>query len=290
MSTEIARATDVLPSREEVAHQLDQLEASGDTQALNEVARMARAYQEYEARAGATERANHFGRIKVMAEARIGSIDLDLHPKPGQAMLEFDGVAVPRSRRDQWRMLGGGLQTGQLDKAMTLAESRADAVHTSSVARELRQMGVLMVWTAPLLKRYHELYRRDMLTVSEVERRAGVSSASHFLTRPGTTPQHDKAARPVAIRVANVLGVDPKTLKNAPQRRKPKRTRPLRRARKLTGGRLDETYSLIRKALQELDRAAGQGDRWGTAEAWDHLYAAEEVVGKALKRAPSDVR
>lgn len=285
MAAEIVKAGAALPSHEQLEQELDRLESSGDTQALNEVARQAAAHQEYETRNNATERASYFGRIKVMAEARIGAIDLDLHPTPGTSTLEFDGWVVSRCVRGRWRLMGAGLQVGQFDKAVASVEARDEVVSTTGVAKELSEIGALWVATAPLLKRYRHLYQTEGLTIREVEQRSGVKGLGQYLTRPGTKPYRDKIRRHAGLRVARALGVDPHTLKPARSTKAPHhKRRRMRKQRALLGGRLDETYTLIRKALTELDRAAGQS-KWGTDEAYDHLYKAEEIVGRALRRA-----
>jgi hypothetical protein len=282
---ELIQASETLPSQAEIENRLDRLEDAGDTQALHEVALRAKALEVYERHVGATDRANFFGRIKVNAEARIGSIDIQLHAHPGKAELVFGDHVVTPMRRKQWRVLGAGLQSGQLDKALAIAEADDTAASTSRVVRELQEIGAFYVATAPLLKRYRELYQSEGLTIKDVQERSGVK-ASTFLARPGTDPQYDKATRHVALRVAAVLGVDPQELNSVPRRREPRKRSRIRQPRKLTGGRLDETYSLIRKALQELERAAGSNGRWGTGDAWEHLYKAEEIIGKSLRQAP----
>jgi transcriptional regulator with XRE-family HTH domain len=291
---DIVKADRNLPALGEVADVLDALEASGDTAALNEVAQQARAYQEYERRVQATERAVHFGKIKVMAEARIGAIDLALHPAGLHADLAFGDQQVGKWTRKRWRALGAGLQGGQLEKAMRLAEARAETISTEAVVRELYGLGGLWVWTAPLLERYRELYEKEGLTLIELARRSGMErhSIRSYIQRPGSTPQRDKIARHKALRIATALGVDHSKLKGTARTPTKPKTAPqkpkIRPGRNLTGGRLDEAYSLIRKALQELDRATeGIHNRWGTDEVWWHLYEAEDILGRALVQAPA---
>lgn len=282
---DLVKADRQLPSQEEVDRHLDRLQAEGDVQALDEVARQAHAHQEYERREEAVERATFFGRIKVMAEARIGSIDLELYPAPKDGHLDFNGHVVSRDKRVWWRTLGAGLQTGQLESAIALVEQDGEPVTTQPVVRELRYRGVHYVWAAPLLKRYRQAYKETGLSIAELERRGGGLQLGHAITRPGTKPVVEKLRRPTAVAAAKVLGLNPTELQGVPLARKraPKRT--LRQPRRLTGGRLDKAYTLIRQALQELEAATDGTDKWGTEDVWNHLHKAEDAIGHALKRA-----
>lgn len=286
MSSEIVRRDDILPDESEVVAELDRLEEQGDTATLNELARQAQAHQEYEARANAQERANYFGKIKVQAEARIGSIDLDLHPTPGTSTLTFDGWEVSRMIRGRWRILGLGLQAGQLDKAIRMTEDAGDVVSTWGVSGELTQWGVLWIATGPLLRRYRHLYTNGGLKVSHLEDRTGIKGLTQYLARPGKTPPRNKMRRHLAFKLADELRVERSKLRPVRSTKPPHRKRRrMHKQKALPGGRLDEAYTLIRRALQGLDRASGSGDRYGTDDAWEHLYKAEEIVGRALKRA-----
>lgn len=292
MSTDIIETRgETLPDQEEVADELDRLMAQGETSMLNEVARKAAAYQEYERRADATERANYFGRLKVMAEARIGCIDLELHPSRLAAPLVFDGKPVRAMMRKSWRTIGMGLRAGVLDRIMALVEERDGTIGTHAVQAEIRRTGAIWIWSEPLQRRYAELYESEGLTARDVEKKLGMSKGTlqGILRRPGgTSKKRLRMHRHLAIRLAHVLGVDESELRSAPMKSSqasPKRRR-RRKRRALPGGRLDETYVLIRKALQELDRAVGTSGEWDADEAYMHLYEAEGIIGRALRKAP----
>lgn len=286
MTKELVPTNGVLPDARETEAFLVRLGEEGDLERLAEVSHQADAHRQYEVRNKARERANYFGRVKVTAEAVIGRWDTRQHPHPRSGPLEIGGQTVSSSTRSHWRVLGLGLDTGQLDKAINIAAD-SDTVATYRVAQELRIMGTMFVDTRPLRDRFHELRETEGLTRRGLERAAGYTKnhlSDHFpIEGP---PRRFAMNRVMANVVAEVLGVDPKQLKGVPSGHKPhtrRRKRP--KPRQLKGGRLDETYTLIRRALDELDRATGNRDKWGTDDAYTHLYQAEEIVGRALLRA-----
>lgn len=271
---------------------LPSLVEAHDTETLSDVADRAEVGRLYQQRRGHKELADQYGRLKVFAEAGIGVIDRREHPACERNPLIIDGEEVPHDRRFQWRLLGAADQQGLLESVVeTLRSDPIGAVTTTGAAKAARRMGAGWVATKPLRKRFRELQRSDGLTYAEIGRRTGISKsqvpkALGCKVNPGNGRKQETCSYDTAVRLATALGLPVESLEPFPLRkaqRKGKRRMPM--DRKLTGGRLDETYSLIRRALRELDAVAGETGRWGTAEAYEHLYKAEEIVGAVLWRA-----
>lgn len=271
-----------LPDLVESQRVLERIAEKGDKATLREASSQAAAHQEYERRNHAKHRANHYGKIKVTAEALLGRMDVQENLY-ADGPLEIDGDQVAEGARRAWRLLGVALLLGMLDDLTSELEGGDQEITTYGLVNELSSRGWGYVQAEPFIRAYRRRYKGQW-------RRSGYMR--ELASQIGCTPEglrnwmSGKHRIPVvaALRLARILEVPRESFKPAKVRRGRYRRR-LRKPKKLVGGRLDESYSLIRKALQELDRATGQSGEWGTAEAWDHLYKAETIIGKALNRA-----
>lgn len=261
-----------LPSLNEADERLVDLAAQGDVAGLREIGDQAAAYQEYEQRQGFKRRADYYGSLKVLAEAQLG----------GLPNLGIPGLS-PRLL-DTWQLLATGRDRGVLASTMKEIAEGQD-ITTSAVANELQRRGVRYVPNKPLRKAFDLAHKRDGLTLDELGSRTGRSGqqVSQQLGRCNSSAGHRRTVIGYrnALPLARELGVELSELPLAPLKKRRRRRRRRLPLRRLTGGRWDETYSRLRKTLDEFGAVAGEGEEWD--EAYAHFYALEEIVGKAMK-------
>lgn len=287
-SKELVETGNGLVSIDEAAKHLADLAREGNADALEEVRLQAMAHREYEKRSGFKERADHFSRLMVMTEAAIGAVDVRNNPWSLSDPLVVGGHIISNGTRSTWRLFAISKERGHFDEALDdLSQDLERGISRNTVERELQRRGAAWVDPGPLRKRFKELQHSEGLTVAELSRRTG-QGPKQIAHRLGINEKRDGSIQkrvhfPLARQLAEAIDVDPWSLPVAHLRKRPRERRA--KPRKLTGGRLDTTYTLIRKALAELDAAAGESGKWGTKDAYHHLYEAEEIVGKALRRA-----
>lgn len=290
-----------LANLDDIRSSLDGLIERRDGEAIADGRAQAEAYAAYERRQGAQERADYFSRIKVMAEAALGVLDLDRVPYGARKR----GKEVPprtfkaEAGNDlwkEWRTLGQGQLEGVLDKTLNVVADLNDPagswrtakgareITTVSVAQELRRIGVGYVKPGPIvaaLKTEHERSRGfgphngTGLRMSEVASRADVSYAMVMGLMGPNAPR--RIARVHGEALAEVLGVT--GLKRAPAKNRQRRYRRLRPARQPKGGRWDQAYSLHRKTMEEVFAVTGESQN---DEVWGHLHAVEDFLKRRI--------
>jgi hypothetical protein len=266
---------------------LAELVKFGDTEALKGISVLAATGREYEKRRGYIQEAARYGRLQVLAESGIGKVDRATNPVQKDNPLVIEGEEIDKSTRSRWRMLGFVHDIGKLDGCVQRVLATGRTVSTYSVAHDASAAGLCYVKPAPF-RREFKRRKKEGLKVQQVATASGLSLAA-VRKALGLTPRSSGALQhrvhfETALRLAEVLDVDSGLFEPAPPPKVPRRRRRPRRPVTLQGGKLDKTYSLIRQALKELDSAAGSGE-WGTGPAYDHLYRAEDIIAKALKRA-----
>jgi hypothetical protein len=262
----------------------------GDTDWLLNIARKAEVAALWAKREDYQDEGNRMMRLKVRAEACMGSIDRQRIPKlvAGCPPLMLDGEPAPRGTRDKWRRLAVALERGVLDQAMDAVERRGGDISTWPVDVEVRAQGAGYVPAGAV---------RDLidarLAVTKQSRRAlaveiGVDPHRiHAVYYPSRANAEPRVEWDTARAVAGALGEDPRVLPIIPLararvtgRRVP---RWLTRERKPTGSKWDSPYAHFRKALADIKHLAPN-----TVSKYDelyaHLYAIEEFVAREMKR------
>lgn len=275
------------------------LVAEGDPETLFSASKAAEATALFYQRQGQLELVGRMVRLKLLAEAGIGWIDVrDHHPtRYGQDALMLGGQRIGKGLREGWRVLGIGHARGLLAAVMDDLELE-DKLCTWYAIRRLQLMGAIWADLAPIKK----AWRASGLTIKDAGEKAGVSPACAWFLLGDSRQEITRFV--TAIRLAQALGVPieelrPKVLagrSRSKQARDQARRRAAvralqreeqRKAAKRLGGKVDLTYSrmlLFSQALDAAWREAPQG-----SEQRDHLERAygwlgevEQEVGRAL--------
>lgn len=268
---------------DEVRVALDRLIDEEDLGALADGRAKAEAYAAYERRKGAKERSDYFGRVKILAEAAIGIIDLRNHPwaKPLGPPLVIEGMEIGRSMRNDWRVLGQGQLQGMLDAICDYeASDPAREVGTDRVVRELRRRGVGYVDASVLKVAIKKAAESRPGGLAGLARSTGVARQTLRNHTKGHKRYLHRFSWPVAVKLCEELGVD---LSALPQGRPPKRRLALRRrlgtAKRPKGGRWDRVYTAHRRMMQEVFELTGESNE---PDLWLHLHAIEDFLKKRV--------
>lgn len=266
-----------LSSIADAEQRLAALADKGDAETLGEVAKQAELHRLHEKRGGFKERADHFARLKLLAEAAIGSIDLKTNPRYPFKTLEIAGFPVRKSTRSRFRLLAMAQEGGELNRVLdSLAMDPNQQVTTGAVCEELNRLGVGWVATKTLRDRYKQLRREENITLTEVARRAGLAGPASInqrlgLTQNGVGRRQQRVSRHVGLVLAEAMGMNPAELAPAPP--------PKRNVRKLSlrtpkNPQWSKAFRHTRLALEQVNALKGAQDD----PAWQHLYKALDII------------
>jgi hypothetical protein len=255
-----------------------------DAEQLSDVRSAADAQRLFEERSGANERAVVFAKIKLLAEAGLGALTFIDYPTLRADFKYPDGVRIgketirPNTAR-RWRLLAHAQERGLLLPVIDDLSAAEQPLGTAAVADECGRRGVAGVPAKILVKKLREKAALNQVTLAHLAQQVGIPQKMIYEKKRIVRWENAKA-------LAEALGVDPLELPLARQQRQVTRKRLwLKRERKKTGGRWDETYSRFRRCLDEFASVAGEGHQWD--EAYQHFYALEEIIGRAMKRESS---
>lgn len=276
MTTALARVSgsgDVagpLPSLKDAQAQVVVLVADGAAGILDEARRQAEAHALYEKRTTSQERANHYSKMRLLAEAGLG-------------VLSFDDPAVVKKsfQRTAYRALAAALERGRL---LDLCEGRSgigwhQTLGTERMAGVVRDHGLTHVPGEALDTRGSVPW-----VVARVLARDLGIAPSTLPTDDGPSRRRVAAARAQSDRMHALY-------RAAERERRAKLTKDLIKAANSRGPRTDIAYGLLRRALQALDASLQEStgeDREWLESAMEQMYEAEERVGKALRLIPPD--
>jgi hypothetical protein len=252
-----------------------------EAEELSEVRSAADAQRLFEERSGAGERMLVFTKIKLLAEAGLGALTFIDYPALRADFKYPDGVKVgkekiPPSTARRWRTLAHAQERGLLLGIIDELAAHDQPLGTGNVADECGRRGVAGVQAKTLVKILRDKAKLSNVTLGHLAHQVGIPQKMLYEKQRIVRWENAK-------RLAEALDVDPLILPPARQKRTTKRQRLwLRRERRLTGGRWDETYSRFRRCLDEFAAVAGEGEQWN--EAYEHFYALEEIIGRAMKR------
>lgn len=274
-------ANDLTETLRKAEGAIAELVQDGDAARLVDARSQADAYRLYEQRTGAIDRAHMFAQIKLLAEAGLGALSFEDYPT-----LAVDGYpdgvkigpeVVPVVTAKRWRILAHAQERGVLLKIIRELADSDIGLGTHAVSDACSRRGVSGVPGAAVVKLVKRETMERGLSIREVAVEAGLNEAA--LYNPAEVMRWENAKL-----IAEKLGANPLGLPFAARKRKPipRARRWLRRERVKTGGRWDETYSRFRRCLDEFQRVAGEGTEWDSA--YEHFYALEEIVGRAMKR------
>ncbi len=280
MGQALAAVPDLIRDTTLVRESIAELVKIGDTETLSEVARQASAGQLYERSREMKTRADAYGRLKVLAEAAIGKLDIQDHPRSGDGELMVEDKTINKTTRQRWRRLALAYDLGMLDTILdAIADDPEQLISTKAAADACLARGIGWLNTAPLVARW-EILRKDGWVLRDLAVKAGLSYAQ---VREALKAK--KTPHATGIAMATAMGLDPNSLcppRRAPRGRYKKRRRKPPQWKALTGGQWDKSYAALRKALQEFAAVAGEDIKYD--EAYAHFYALEDTIGKALKR------
>jgi hypothetical protein len=201
-----------LPSREDfdrTEETLRVLRDQSDTGALHSTSIEAELLSRYYLRNQCKQEADGCMRLKVIAEAQIGRIDVAAYPRSyAHAPLVIGGNPISSAIRSTWRLLGVGDMRGMLPPLLDeLAADPDREIATGTVRIALSTGGAMWVDPQPLLA----AFKRSELSAIEVARRTGPYNPTiqSALGRKGVLNY------PAALALAEVLGVDPTRLRPA---------------------------------------------------------------------------
>lgn len=204
----------VLPTAEDFAQAREALEAlveRGDAEEIFEGSICAGAARLYHERNRHTQTANQYARLKILAEAGLGILDIRVS-QPGKRMKEpyrIGDEVIPLSRAREWRTFGVAHMRGMLDPLLDRLEADPDeTLSTHKVMRACTEKGVLWASIEPL----REAFDRSSLSLTEVARRVGHGHAavSHMLSRGKRQDGYHRWDTVAPI--CEVLGYNPRDL------------------------------------------------------------------------------
>jgi hypothetical protein len=286
-----------LPSLAVAQSRVAELVADREAGVLDDVRAQSEAHRFYEQRAKNHERADHFNRLTILAEAALG-------------LLALDNSAV--KAKSDWRTLAFAYER---DPNLVMAcydevLERGDRLPSAgTVAYVIRRRGLSSVPRADIVR-----------IVDEFRSERGLSKGEFCeLCRPEPV-QLSVESFPwrKARRIAAVVGHDVATLppdpsywereeerKSMAARESRERNSKLaklaaeeerelnRRATRRAGKALERAHSLIVRAAQELDRAKDEADNgvgwgrpWDLEQALYRLYDVEDRLGRAAREGP----
>lgn len=286
MSTEnsMALALRETPSLAEVSSTLDKLVEDGALDALGEGRAQAEAYAAYECRQGAADRANYFGRIKVMAEAALVAIDLRTtrwggagrSSGRGGAPFVVAGEEVCGYERTQWRVLGQARIQGLLDQVMRDLDAHDLPVTTPYAVPAARKAGAGWVAAEPVRVAARRLVDQGW-TRGRIAEEAGTTPAVLYKL---LNAKAKRCSYDTARALAPVVGLDLAKVAPAPwvrsQRRRGRRLRP---GRRLKGGRWDEAYVRHRRTMEEIHAVTGEA---GDPDLWRALHEVDDFLKRRV--------
>lgn len=266
------------------AEQLQEAEAllakwgrEGDSVALNSARAQSEAVHVYAKRNGFTEIANQYARLKIHAEAAIGSIDRRLHPSlPRETpWLEMGYIRVDPSTRRLWRTVAivaeRGLLTGLLDDLGDFT--------WADVRKEMSRRGLAWAAAKPL----HDHIKKRGLTYVQVEEMSGIH-------RSNVRDQLNQGRMrwTTAVRIAEAVGFDALSLPPEPSPRQPGRQAEWARRRREAEAALAREHErrqikrALRSAGKALSEAYAAAERMQDVIAQAHREASDREVRRAL--------
>jgi len=262
-----SQALDALPPLREAAAIVLRLVEEGAAGTLDEARRQSEARALYEKRTHSQERANHYSKLRLLAEAGLGVLSFE------------DPQVVPAaSRRSAYRALAAALERGRFvdvcDKRINGQSFTAD-----SVAHDLRGMGVTYVpgrafdAPAPIPWSRARIMARD----------AGIALS----TLPLDRTMRDRMAA-AAVAQSERMG---RLYESEQRERRARISKAVAAAASERGPRTDIAYGRLRQALQALDAALQEAvgeEREDLEAAMVSMYSAEEHIGKSLGVVPRD--
>ena len=268
----IVGADEALPDLELAARYVDRLVEGADENALHNLRNQADAVRLYEQRSKNLESANHFARLKLLAEAGLGELSLGRDP----ALPTGTPIAVRN-----WRTVAIGHKRGVLTSTCDAFVATGRTITTTRVARTLERKGWTYIDAEAIQKVIDDRVAHDQISRAQLARQLGFYPTEFY-------PRKNLHRRqwPQGVRLATALGVDPVSFPPKASRRRPRRDgRPwwLVRERKRSGGKWDRAYGYFRQCLDQFQQLAPNHDpRWD--EAYEHLYAIEQIIGRQLAK------
>jgi hypothetical protein len=262
----------VLPDLDDVAGQIAHLIEEGEGAALDEIRRRAEALMLYENRKRNAESERHFAKLRLLAEAGLGS-------------LSYDDPTVIKSEAERaaWRSLAAAFERGKLlsicDEIPPSPRGRDRSLATQSVASEIRDAGLTCVpgrflgGSAPTVK---------WIVARRIIRERGLDAHQAPPDRRYITERR-RARQEASQRMQKLY--------RANERLEQTRLRKLTAAAARNHGpRIAEAFSLLRRLLDELQSArdsefAGEANvlkRHQLDRAFTSLYKAEDAIAEAL--------
>lgn len=253
---------------------VDQLVANGDEDTLRWIRDESKAAIQFlHERAESLKQMNHFARLKLLAEAGLGSLLLADGQRP-----------KGRSRFTHWRALAIGQRRGVMGDVCDEIEREGLSITTTRVAGRLEVQGWTRTHAAALQERVDRCVRERGISKSAFAREINIfpSTLSPSYAKRGKSMEWPNAAR-----IAEAIGIDPLSLPPRPLALDPRRPRKvpmwLARERKRTGGKWDKAYGYFRQCLSEFQELAPNQDPvWD--EAYAHFYAIEQLIGRQLSK------
>lgn len=252
-----------LPDLDRAQGTIDALVEAGAAETLDEARRQSEANALYERRAGYAERADHFARLKILAEAALG-------------VLSFadSSVVEPAARRTQWRALAAAFERGTLLAVCDQLVSQGRTLATDVVAAAVRAEGYTYVQGKALGCRQAVPWAR----ARGLAREQGVPAESLPVDKVHLQERYDRAAEHSRFMRRAFAA------RERLERMQAQKARAA--AARATGPQISTAYGLLRRSLQALHDAQAEipnpADRRQLGYAILRLYDAEEHIAVAL--------
>lgn len=259
-----------LPDLNCAASVIEALVENANEEALHEFRNQAEAHRLFQERSENLEQANHFARLKLLAEAGIGALSVAREPR-------FNSKESANGFKS-WRILAMAHERGAL---MGVCDEIADSqrsITTTRAARILERRGWTRVNGPALQKAIDKCAADRGLSKYQLARELGLFPTN--LYQPGRAPGWQW---PRARQLSDLLGFDALALPPQPPKNVRRRSQPywLAHKRKRTGGKWDKAYGHFRQLVDEFQELApNNAPKWD--EAYAHLYAIEQIIGRQM--------
>lgn len=302
---------DSLPTADDFERAAQTIEAickAGDAESLYAASGVSAAAAVYHARNEHKGIADGYLRLRVLAEAALGEIDIYERPdarqsprSPNYEPLVIGRVQIPAQTAYQWRTLGIAQMRGLLTPIID--ELLADnAAFDTPLRQAISRSGALWVPARPL----REAFKRSGLTVAEVARRLGLSHGRVSVTLNSLFRVKFLSAR----QYTELLGVDimalppvPNALSKEDQRRRrveverrknamraalneKEQNQAIKRAVRKAGGAMAELYASTERMQDVLGQAHREATdseaRVALSLAGEHYRAMRDEIVRAL--------
>lgn len=300
---EKATSTDlVISEADQIEPALHELRDLGDVETLGKAAREAEAYRLYHLRNRSKDRADWFARIKVLAEAGIGWIDISTYPTKRSRgplpPLVIAGDAITPSVRTGWRALGCADHRGLLRE--WLDEVAADPMREIGSSRMTELCGRRGAgWVER--KRVALAINDSGMSYADIARQIGYApnDPKRLGSSFGGRMAEKRMIYPLAWRIGQVVDLDARRLPPFPpggtksgtarQREAAKRARRQRDAAKVArryGGSIerawDHTMAAIGEASAAVDKFPAGAKREEMRTAYMELLKAQQAMYRAF--------